>query len=138
MAVIHNSRHRHLSSNRKLGAFARKMPSSAIIHAAYFAAGAVIGGGLATVVSSKKQQIPSSQTSISTVDSRTSGAIIPPIVDIGASGDARITKSLALSPVLKYGNPGAYHIECSWPWLDLTGSHGNFVGYRSYFRHLDT
>jgi endonuclease G len=87
------------------------MPSSAIIHAACFAAGAVIGGGLVTAVSSKRRQIPSPQSSIPTVDSRKSGLIIPPIVEIGADGDARITKAAAAialaSPVLKYGNPGS-------------------------------
>jgi endonuclease G len=87
------------------------MPSSVIIHAAYFAAGAVIGGGLVTAVSSgKKRQIPSPQFSVPTVDLRQSGVVIPPIVEIGASGDARITNAAAAMtlapPVLKYGNPG--------------------------------
>jgi len=88
------------------------MPSSVIIHAAYFAAGAVIGGGLVTAVSSKKRQIPSPQFSVPTVDLRQSGVVIPPIVEIGAGGDARITNAaVAMTlapPVLKYGNPGLY------------------------------
>jgi endonuclease G, mitochondrial len=83
------------------------MPSAAMLHAACFAAGAVVGGGLVTVVSSKKRQIPVSF--IPAVDSRKSGVIIPPIVEVGMNGDARITNAAAIafaSPVLKYGNPG--------------------------------
>jgi len=81
------------------------MPNSVFLHAACFAAGAVVGGGLATAVASKKR-------SPSTVDSRTSSTIIPPVVEIGAGGNARITNAAAAmvlaSPVLKYGNPGMY------------------------------
>jgi endonuclease G, mitochondrial len=90
------------------------MPSSVIIHAAYFAAGAVIGGGIVTAVSKKRQirSIPSPQFSAPTVDLRQSGTIIPPIVEIGTGGDARITNAAAVMtlapPVLKYGNPGEY------------------------------
>lgn len=63
-----------------------------------------------TAVTSKKRQIAPAQANVPTVDARRSGIIIPPIVDVGASGDARITNAAAAaaltSPVLKYGNPG--------------------------------
>lgn len=87
------------------------MPGSAIIHAACFAAGAVIGGGVVTAVSSsKKRQIP--QASVPTVDSKRAGVLFPPVVEVGANGDARITNAAAAlaSPVLKYGNPGMYYV----------------------------
>jgi hypothetical protein len=98
----------------KLGVFATKMPSSAILHAACFAAGAVVGGGLVTAISSKRQISPP-PSSVPTIDSGKSRIIIPPIVEIGATGEARITNAataIALaSPVLKYGNPGM-RIQC--------------------------
>lgn len=85
------------------------MPSSAILHAACFAAGAVIGGGLVSAVSSKQRQTSSPQ--VPTVSAGKSSLVVPPIVDVGANGDARITSSAAVaalsSPVLKYGNPGS-------------------------------
>ena len=99
----------------KLGVFARKMPSSAILHAACFAAGAVVGGGLVTAVSSRKRQISPPLSSVPTVDSGKSRLIVPPIVEIAATGEARITNAAAAialaSPVLKYGNPGM-RIQC--------------------------
>ena len=88
-----------------LSSFARKMPSSAILHAAFFAAGAVIGGGMISVVSSKQRQTSSPVPTVNT------GKSILPVVNIGANGDARITNSAAAVavslPVLKYGNPGS-------------------------------
>ncbi|KAI6110075.1 hypothetical protein F5141DRAFT_1278700 [Pisolithus sp. B1] len=72
------------------------MPSAAVIHAACFAVGAVVGGGVAAVASARGSRRP-----VSTV---------PPIVEIGPTGDAKLpsaTVSGALvSPVLKYGHPG--------------------------------
>lgn len=99
------------------------MPSSAILHAACFAAGALVGGGLVTAVSLNKK-LPASAT----VDSRAS---IPPIIDIGAGGDARITNSAATlafaSPVLKYGNPG--------PISDTLIRRAYVAGYDRRLRH---
>ncbi|KAH8102897.1 hypothetical protein BXZ70DRAFT_1057286 [Cristinia sonorae] len=76
------------------------MPSPGLVRAAFFAVGAVVGGGVATVVSSKRKHasvaIPS-----------------PPVVQVEttSSGVTRITTPAAAMvkvdlPVLKYGNPG--------------------------------
>lgn len=87
---------------------ASKMPSSALLHAACFAAGALVGGGVVTAVSSRRHQIP---TSVPTVDAKRSGIVIPPIVEVGPNG-AKITNAAAAvalaSPALKYGNPGKH------------------------------
>ncbi|KAG1749113.1 uncharacterized protein EDB91DRAFT_834654 [Suillus paluster] len=79
------------------------MPSAAIIHAACFAVGAVVGGGVVTAVSSRKRQIPTSTTSVGT-------SVSPPIIEMGQSGGAKLSNAVVVSapnsPVLKYGHPG--------------------------------
>ncbi|KAL0947314.1 hypothetical protein HGRIS_013433 [Hohenbuehelia grisea] len=73
------------------------MPGSAVVHAAVFAAGAVIGGGIAAAVTSRRRVAVPVQTQA-------------PIVEVGAAGHAEIAKHVSagtlLPPVLKYGNPG--------------------------------
>ncbi|KIM53723.1 hypothetical protein SCLCIDRAFT_427474 [Scleroderma citrinum Foug A] len=86
------------------------MPSAAAIHTAYFAVGAVVGGGLATVVSARRRrpELPPSGPSLSATTTVVPG--VPPIIDVGPSGDARlpsgVVASALVSPVLKYGHPG--------------------------------
>lgn len=77
------------------------MPGSALIHAVVFAAGALVGGGVAAAISgSRKQQ----QLSIPTP------AQPRPVVDIGPSGATQISSVPSVvtlpSSVLKYGHPG--------------------------------
>ncbi|KZT22692.1 hypothetical protein NEOLEDRAFT_1137723 [Neolentinus lepideus HHB14362 ss-1] len=84
------------------------MPSSSIVHAAVFAVGAIVGGGLVTAVGASRNRqfnVPStSQSSTPVVD-----------VKVGPSGETRVTPTGAagvvtsitpLPAVLKYGNPG--------------------------------
>ncbi|KAG0706377.1 hypothetical protein DFH29DRAFT_170779 [Suillus ampliporus] len=79
------------------------MPSSAIIHAACFAVGAVVGGGVVSAVASRKRQIPISTTPVNT-------SVAPPIIEMGQGGGAKISNAVVAStptsPVLKYGHPG--------------------------------
>lgn len=77
------------------------MSSSTIIRAAFFAVGAIVGGGVATAVSTRNKQVPAlgqSQTSP------------PPIIQVGKSGATTVSlPDNALQadlPVLRYGNPG--------------------------------
>lgn len=78
------------------------MPSSTIVHAACFAVGALVGGGVATAISSNKRPIhvPASTQ----VQQK-------PIVDIQSStGETRLSSPGALvkvdSQILKHGHPG--------------------------------
>jgi len=83
--------------------------SSTIIQAAIFAAGAVVGGGVAAAITSRKQShaVPVPSHNMPAVSH------VPPVIDMGPKGGAQIT-SIATTgtftdlPVLKYGNPGAY------------------------------
>ena len=82
------------------------MPSSSLVQAAIFAAGAIVGGGVTAVVTSKRQRpaetVSSSQAAISTIS--------PPVVGLGSKGNAELSSAVSLAPlatsVLKYGNPG--------------------------------
>ena len=79
-----------------------QMASSTLIHAACFAMGAVIGGGVATAVSNRKPlpALPSPPTSTTP----------QPIVEVGHTGVTRVAQSGTLvkvdSAVLKHGHPG--------------------------------
>ncbi|PCH38707.1 hypothetical protein WOLCODRAFT_136405 [Wolfiporia cocos MD-104 SS10] len=74
------------------------MPGVSIVHAAFFAVGALVGGGVATAVSASRRQ----------------GSPMPaqpqqPVLDVKQGGITQIQGSSAVSiqsPVLKYGNPG--------------------------------
>ncbi|KAH0830284.1 hypothetical protein J3R83DRAFT_1649 [Lanmaoa asiatica] len=70
------------------------MPNASLKHAVCLAVGAVVGGGVATVVSSRKL-IP---------------APPPAVIDLDQKGDAKISTTVATVPtvsaVLKYGHPG--------------------------------
>lgn len=71
------------------------MPSTVIIHATVFAAGALLGGGIAAAISSKNAATSRTQ---------------PAIVGIDTAGRAKIVTDLAVVPslpvALKHGNPG--------------------------------
>ena len=81
------------------------MPSATLVHAACFAIGAAVGGGIAAASLSRKRDIvvPSAPS----VSSRNAAQ---PVVELSKSGQldiARTAQNLALSgDVLKYGNPG--------------------------------
>jgi hypothetical protein len=78
----------------------QRMPSSAIVHAAVFTAGALLGGGIAAAVSSRQKLTPAYVKSPAQV------------VGIDITGTTRTSPELSVSHVLssplKYGNPGAF------------------------------
>ncbi|KIJ17089.1 hypothetical protein PAXINDRAFT_111817 [Paxillus involutus ATCC 200175] len=87
------------------------MPSTTFIHAACFAVGAVVGGGVVTAVSSRKRTIPvSTGATASAANTAVLAPVVPPVIELGPSGGARISNAAAAtmltSPVLKYGHPG--------------------------------
>ena len=114
--------HRRVSKNicaisAFLGHF-HKMTATALVRAAIFAAGALVGGGVATIISSKRQlPRPSPQTQEA-------------IVALDEAGKTRMSGTVApmssLSTVLKYGNPGEVGIPARRPllmYLFLTRPH---------------
>lgn len=97
------------------------MASSTILHAACFAVGALVGGGIATAVSNQKRPIPPPPS-----PSRSQ-----PIVEVAPTGTTRITTPSTLvtidSPVLKHGNPG--------PISDLLVRRAYVAAYDRRLRH---
>ena len=82
------------------------MTGATLVRAAIFAAGAIVGGGVATIISSKRQSPrPSSQTQGAIVDLDEAGK-----TRMGGAGTAVAPKN-PLSAVLKYGNPGEVRIS---------------------------
>ena len=84
--------------------------SSGIIQAAIFAAGAAVGGGIATVTIKRAGQRPAE---LALPPPNAIGTIPPPVVQVSSkagipSFSAGNLASVATleSPVLKYGNPG--------------------------------
>jgi endonuclease G len=79
------------------------MPGSAVVHAAVFTAGALIGGGVAAVVTSRRnqQQAP-------TLPTRVSPAVPVPVPLQQQTTVVRVGGA-EVSPVLRYGNPGAFN-----------------------------
>lgn len=77
------------------------MPSSTIVRAAIFAAGAIVGGCVATAVTNNRNK-PAPQFP----------RPVPPqpVVGLDATGKTTISTELTITsnipPVLKYGNPG--------------------------------
>ena len=83
------------------------MPSSSLVRAAIFAAGAAVGGGVATVLGRKKAQdaaplgVPVYAPPVTNhTPSNT------PAVSLGASGAPVLAAGVPTIPVLRYGNPG--------------------------------
>jgi len=80
------------------------MPSSVVVHAVVFTAGALIGGGIAAAVSSKQRpsQIPAH--------------LKPPgpVIDVDITGKTKISADTTvrseLASVLKYGHPGVFYL----------------------------
>lgn len=81
------------------------MPSATLVHAACFAIGAAVGGGIAAASLSRKRDVIAPP--VPAVSSR---SVTQPVVELSKSGQldiARAAQNLALSgDVLKYGNPG--------------------------------
>ena len=90
------------------------MASSTIVHAAVFAVGALVGGGVATAVTSRKRD----EYGVA----RTTGVTTqvppnPPVVDV-KSGEGAVMKSPPAgtavqvdTAILKYGHPGAWNAK---------------------------
>lgn len=75
----------------------RIMPSSAIVHAAIFTAGALLGGGIAAAVSRNQRPGPGQV--------RTPA----PVIDIDPTGKTKLSVVPRSDlPVLKYGYPGMF------------------------------
>ena len=77
------------------------MPGTAIIRAAIFTAGAVVGGCVATAVSINRNRPVTSKPDQP-----------QPVIWLDATGKSTISSELTatsnLLPVLKYGNPGVF------------------------------
>ena len=94
------------------------MPSGAVVHAAVFAVGAIVGGGLATAVASRKRDALSPTTARPPVPAQTVPQN-PPVLDVKKGEDAR---AIMKPPpgmvmevdhsVLKYGHPGTSGFLC--------------------------
>ncbi|KAF8078170.1 hypothetical protein FPV67DRAFT_38480 [Lyophyllum atratum] len=100
------------------------MSGSVIVRAAIFAAGALVGGGVATVISSRKQTIPRPSQVASTTSA--------PIIELGKTGQPKLQEpslvpSTVVSTVLKYGNPG--------PISDSLVRQGYVAAYDRRLRH---
>jgi hypothetical protein len=80
-----------------------RMPSSTVLHAACFAVGAIVGGGVITALESRRRVVPLPPPPSATKASA-------PLVEVQPTGATRITTPNALvnvePPVLKHGNPG--------------------------------
>ncbi|KAJ8519877.1 hypothetical protein ONZ45_g3236 [Pleurotus djamor] len=80
------------------------MAGSVFVHAAVFAAGALVGGGVAAAVASKKREFPVVAQNTQMTSPR------PPIIEVGPGGVATLSPAAGtgtvLAPPLKYGNPG--------------------------------
>ncbi|KAG6910923.1 hypothetical protein DXG01_006606 [Tephrocybe rancida] len=82
------------------------MSGSALVRVAFFAAGAIVGGGVATAMSSRNQSAVPPRPS--PVTPNTPG----PIIDLDRTGRARLQENTlvpsntSVSTILKYGNPG--------------------------------
>lgn len=82
------------------------MPGAILVRSAIFITGALVGGGVATAIVSRKQTATSHRPTHTVMPTSTK-----PIVDMNDSGKTRLQEaglipSVDLSSVLKYGNPG--------------------------------
>jgi endonuclease G len=89
------------------------MPASSIIHAAFFALGAAVGGSTVVAINASRKKETLVRATASTFQ------VLPPtgngpLVEVGVTGNPRLSQAaraspaLAIGPVLKYGNPGMY------------------------------
>ncbi|KAF9532418.1 hypothetical protein CPB83DRAFT_847820 [Crepidotus variabilis] len=102
------------------------MSGSAAVHAAVFAAGALLGGGIATVVSSRRRP-----TQPILVPAPTQSKAPAPVISLDKSGNTRISTELSvtsnLPPALKHGHPG--------PVSDVLIRKAYAAGYDRRLRH---
>ncbi|RXW20739.1 hypothetical protein EST38_g5094 [Candolleomyces aberdarensis] len=96
------------------------MPGGAVVHAAVFTAGALLGGGIAAVVSSRRKEVPPPAHPT------------PAIVQVDRAGRTQFSESVAvfqqsLPPALKNGHPG--------PISDLLVHKAYVAGYDRRLRH---
>ncbi|KAI0665079.1 hypothetical protein C8Q70DRAFT_941880 [Cubamyces menziesii] len=106
------------------------MPSSTIVHAAVFAVGALVGGGVATAVSARNKRDVLPPSVPAPVSTQT--APPPPVIDVKpGQGTKMETAPGSLmqvdTTVLKYGNPG--------PISDLLVRRAYVAGYDRRLRH---
>ncbi|KAF9001971.1 hypothetical protein BDQ17DRAFT_1244021 [Cyathus striatus] len=99
------------------------MSPSVIVHAAVFTAGALLGGGIATAVASKKVTQPVAAVPVPVCPA--------PVVVVDDFGKASISKEMSITSslpsVLKHGNPG--------PVTDLLLRQAYAAGYDRRLRH---
>jgi hypothetical protein len=92
------------------------MPSSGLIHAAAFALGAVVGGGVVSAVSQKRSVPMSATPTPAPILPVPASGSRPAIVDVGPNGAAEMTSGAGVVPlssaVLKYGHPGMWCYSC--------------------------
>ena len=95
------------------------MPSGAVVHAAVFAVGAIVGGGLATAVAARKRDALSPTTARPPVPAQTVPQN-PPVLDVRKGEDARAVMKpppgMVMEvdhSVLKYGHPGTSDYLCT-------------------------
>ncbi|KAF9646848.1 hypothetical protein BDM02DRAFT_3252906 [Thelephora ganbajun] len=99
------------------------MANSLVVHGAIFAAGALVGGGIATTIVRKNE------TTLSQSITRLQQPVAP-ILQIGTTGDAVVTSNVGVvSPPLKYGNPGV------WLITDQLVRKAYVAGYDRRLRH---
>ena len=91
------------------------MASSTIVHAAVFAVGALVGGGVATAVTSRKRD--EYGVARTTAVTTTQVPPNPPVGDV-KSGEGAVMKSPPAgtavqvdTAILKYGHPGAWNAK---------------------------
>lgn len=91
------------------------MPASSVIRVAFFALGAAVGGGAVVAINaSRKKEALVRATASTTQALPPTGTGTGPLVEVGVTGDPRLSQAAGVSaalgagPVLKYGNPGMY------------------------------
>lgn len=86
--------------------FTSRMPASALVHTAVFMAGALLGGGITAVASSRKIQSSPSVQVAPAAPTNTSA----PVLEVRPNGGMQVSEvalaASGLPSVLKYGNPG--------------------------------
>lgn len=108
------------------------MPASSVIHAAFFALGAAVGGGTVVAINASRKKEALVRPTVTTTQ-----ALPPtgnsPLVEVGVTGNPRLSQAagaaaaLAVGPVLKYGNPG--------PIFDQLVRRAYVAGYDRRLRH---
>ncbi|KAG5651529.1 hypothetical protein H0H81_008341 [Sphagnurus paluster] len=115
------------------------MPGAILVRSAIFITGALVGGGVATAIVSRKQTATSHRPTHTVMPTSTK-----PIVDMDDSGKTRLQEaglipSVDLSSVLKYGNPGQLckHEVVLVPYLLYTGPIADCMMRKAYVAAYD-